>query len=236
MNRNKVALITGASGGIGKAIARYFSQKNYDLVLLARNEQKLKELKRELSLENSDINIICFKVDLLNPSEVKKATKNLFNTVSRVDVLFNGAGIAIGGTSHLSVDDFAEQMQTNVIATFAFVKAAALHMKQQQYGYIFNMASIVGKKALAVNGGYCASKFAVVGLSQALFYEMLPYGVKVTALCPGAIDTAMTNKLELPNVDKIQTKDIVQTIDYLLSLSQSAAVDSIDIRCVKRPL
>lgn len=233
---NKFAIITGASRGIGAATAMYFAQKQYDLALISRNKQNLAKIKDKILQLNPSITVDSHCIDISETQLAYTTANKILVKHDKIDVLFNGAGIAIGGTSKLSIEDFITQINTNVLGVFAFAKAVATRMKEQKSGYIFNMSSIVGKRALPTNGGYCASKSAVIGLSQALFHELLPYNVKVTALCPGTVDTDMTKKLEIANEDKIQTSDIVLTLDYLLSLSSAAAIDTIDIQCVKRLL
>jgi short-subunit dehydrogenase len=233
---NKCAIITGASRGIGAEVANYFAHKQYDLVLISKNEPRLAKIKNQLLQINPTISISSYCVDLSNTQLADKTAQKILAEQNKIDVLFNGAGIAIGGTSELSIDDFFQQIRVNVMSMFAFIKSVTVRMKEQKSGYIFNMSSLVGKRALPSNGGYCASKSAVIGLSQALFFELLPYNIKVTVLCPGTVDTDMTKKLDMPCENKIPTSDIALTLDYLLSLSSVAAIENIDIQCVNRLL
>ena len=227
----KFAIITGASRGIGEGIARYFAKQGYDLALIARNKEALNRVKQSISSETPNINVNVYPLDISNTHETYRCIKTCIENKGRVDVLFNNAGMTIHGTSEVSIDEFQKINAVNVDGTFACAKAAAETMKKQGYGYIFNLASILGKMTLGEHGVYCSGKFAVVGFSESLLRELLPYGVKVSSLCPSVVDTQMTRDFDMPNEEKIQVNDIVKTVDYLLSLSTHAVIPTIDIHC-----
>ena len=131
----------------------------------------------------------------------------------------------------MSITNFEKIQAINVNGMFAVAKAVAEKMRTQNFGYIMNMASIGGKRARVNLGAYNASKYAVVGFSRSLYKELLPHGVKVTAICPGMVDTEMTSGSKVPNEEKIQLADITRIIDFLLRLSPNAVIESIDIEC-----
>jgi len=230
---NKFAIITGGSRGLGFAVAEYLGEKGYDLALIARNPERLEEAKSTLSKQFNKIDITIHAIDVSHSRDAYLKIKEIIAKKGRVDVLFNNAGIAEFGTSELDIDDFEKMQAVNVNGVFAVAKAVAEKMKEQKSGYIFNLASKAGKRPLARLGGYCASKYAVVGFSDSLYQELMEYGVKVTALCPSVTNTDMSRHIEFSDEQKIQLSDIVDTVDYLLKLSPYAVVSSVEIDCRK---
>ena len=231
MNKNKFAIISGASRGIGLALSEYFVKHNYDIAMIARDIDKLTHAKETLTGLNKNVSITVHDLDVSDSTKTYETIQTIIKNKGRLDVLFNNAGIAHFGTSELSLSDFEKMMSINVNGLFAAAKAAAEVMKQQKSGYIFNLASMSGKRTFPGSGGYCASKFAVVGLSEALFQEMAAYDVKVTAICPSLVDTSMTAWSDITNDKKIQLDDIVKTVDFCLNLSSHAVLSSIDVQC-----
>ena len=186
-------------------------------------------LEKELLKINEKISIFSMGVDLSKPENAYSRIVEMIDKVKSVDVLFNNAGIGLTGTLDLSVKDFSNMVDLNVKGVFSVAKAVGLRMRQQGYGYIINMASISGKNASPYIGCYASTKFAVVGLSQALSKELEPYHVKVTALCPGVVDTEMTKDFDFPHGKKITIEEVVNSVDYLLNLGKNAIVESLDI-------
>ena len=227
----KNAIITGASRGIGLAIAKYLAGEGYNLDLIARDPDRLEAAKKAISDEYSNIQINAHSLDLVNAQESYNLVSSICKDRGHIDVVINNAGVLITGCSEVDIDAFKKIFDVNVHSVFAIAKAAAEQMKKQNDGHIINLASKAGKRGLAKLGAYCATKFAVVGLSESLYNELLPYNVKVTAICPSAIDTEMTRDFGMANSDKISTHDIVNTVAYLLSLSPSAVMSSIDVDC-----
>lgn len=228
---NKFAIITGASRGIGKTVAHYFVTQGYDVALLARNAELLQKVKQEFLTVNSKVSIETYALDVADMPATYQLITDILNKHANVDVLINNAGIADLGTTDMTLEDFAKIQAVNVNGMFAVAKAVAEKMRAQQSGYIFNVASMSGKRATAKLGAYCASKHAVVGFTESLLRELMPYGIKVTSICPGLVDTDMTKNAKIANADKIQSEDIVKIIDSLLSLSAAAIVKTVNIEC-----
>ena len=172
---NKHAIITGASRGTGYEVAAYFARNGYDLSLIARSEENLAQAIKMLQSKFPDIDMKGYAVDVSQMEAAYDAMKAIISEhTGRVDILFNNAGIAEQGTTDMSLSEFAKIQSVNMNGAFAIAKDAAECMREQRCGYIFNLASVSGKRARAHMGGYAASKFALVGFSQALFREMLP--------------------------------------------------------------
>lgn len=227
MSINKTALITGASKGIGATLARGLAEDGWNLALVARNEKKLKFLSQELNSGQSSGIAQYFTGDVSDEKFAKEVVENLKN----IDLLVNNAAIHHQGTLELQPQEFRDLMQVNVNGVFNFLKAATPKIKKSKSGYIINISSIAGKVGYAGSGGYCSTKFAVNGLSESVFHELVPEGVKVTSICPSWVDTDMAKHSGIPGDEMIQTSDILRTVRYLLSLSPNAVPKEIVISC-----
>lgn len=231
----KTAIITGASRGVGLAIAKHLMKLGYRLGLLARNEQLLKSIKHSFIQEyNLDFRTapVIMAIDVSNRLEVERAFTDFAEATGGISVLVNNAGILRKGTSNLDYDTLQELMNVNLFGSFNCTKAAAPIMIKQRSGYIFNIASAAGKAGYAKLGGYSASKFAMVGFGQSLLKELSEFGIKVTTLCPNLIASDMTENLGLmPSSKMIPVDDIAITIEYLLKLSDNTLVSDLSLDC-----
>ncbi len=226
----KFAIVTGGSRGIGFAVAKYLAKSGYDLALIARDQAKLTEAKLAIEIESQDAEVSIYASDIGDAEKSYQLTQKICQSTKQVDVLFNNAGVALAGTNELSISDMQSMLNINVMGVFAVAKAVLEKMAEQKSGYIMNLSSMSGRRSLPRMGGYGASKFAVSGLTEALFAKYVPQGIQVTAICPGVIDTDMTRGVNLENNDKIQLTDIVATVDYLLTVGRQAAIPFIEMR------
>lgn len=229
--KKKIAIITGAGSGIGRAIALDLAHQNYHVILIGRHAKKLHLTVDQI--KKSRKNAYCVELDISNEKQVKLAIKEIIKLHKKVDVLINNAGIFYEGTTKIKSDELQEMIQTNLLGAIYVATAVAQQMKKQKSGYIINMASLAGKRTFSNLGAYSASKFGLLGFNEALFKEMLAYRVKVTAICPSIVNTPMTKDFDMPNRIKIQPHDIVKTVNYLLSLDFNSAIKDIDINCAE---
>lgn len=229
MLKNKIAIVTGASSGIGKAVALDLASQNYHLILIARHERRLKAACDCIKKQKGSAEY--FLMDVSNSAEIVKIITKVIHHHKRIDLLFNSAGILLDGTKDISSNDLEALIQTNLLGAIYVAQAVAKQMKKQRSGYIINMASLAGKRSFPDLGGYSASKFGLVGFNDALFKEMLSYRVKVTAICPSVVNTPMTKEFDMDNCIKIQPRDIVKTVNYLLSLDFNSSIREIDMNC-----
>lgn len=233
----KCAFITGASRGIGKEIAFALSEAGYRCVLVATNKQKLEDVAQELTTRfhlAPSLEPLIFPLDISQPLEVETAVKEAEAITHSFDVLFNSAGIVRYGTSEMSYQDLFDMLTINCIGTFNCIRAIVPYMKKTHSGYIFNVSSRAGKIGISTIGGYAASKFGVAGLSESLFNELVSYGIKVTTLFPGYVDTDMASgRSSIANEDKIPTSDIAKIVLFLLSLSSNCYIKEIIPECRK---
>ena len=182
-------LITGASSGIGKDMAKIFASKGYDLVLVARDEEKLKEVKNEiLEIEKDKVKIQIISMDLSN----EENCKNLHNCVTDVDILVNNAGF--GDCGNFSITDLNKELsmiKTNIVAYHILTKLYLMDMKAKNSGKILNVASIAGFMSGPLMATYYATKNYVVRLSESIREELRKEksDVQISILCPGPVKT-----------------------------------------------
>ncbi|WP_163324898.1 SDR family oxidoreductase [Draconibacterium mangrovi] len=224
MNESKTAIITGAGKGIGKAIATGLAQLGYQTILVGRNKQNLEQVAQQIG---SSAKVL--QLDITDKPAVKEAIAKIVSENGSIDILVNNAGIYYDGTVDISDDDFEKMLETNLTAQFSLLKEVVPVMKAQKSGYIFNVASRAGKIGFAGSGAYSASKFGMVGLSESLYRELNPLGIKVTALCPGWVNTEMAFDAGTPleSEEMIQPNDLFKTIEWLLQLSPGACVQEV---------
>lgn len=204
----KTVAITGASQGIGKAMAKVFAENGAQVILLSRNEGNLKDNVKELA------NAKYFVLDVSDPENVNK----VFNQIDKVDVLINNAGICFNETiADTDISKWKELMEINLNGAFYCSKVVLKKMIKNQYGRIINISSVCGKTGYAFSGAYNASKFALVGLTQTMAQEAARDNITVNAICPGWVETEMAEEIlhdkkyaeyhQIP-VDKLKTSCI----------------------------
>lgn len=187
----KTVLITGASRGIGRAIAKKFAQNDYNIIInFHKNESKAKSLAKELSKYN--VSTLVIKADISNEKEVKSMINLSLKTFGQIDVLINNAGISLAKQiQDTTVVDIAKVFDTNTFGTIFATKELAKHMIFNKYGKIINISSIWGKVGGSMESIYSASKGAVISFTLALAKELAPSNINVNCICPGVVDTDM---------------------------------------------
>lgn len=187
---NKVFIITGATSGFGRAMAQTFSTMGVDLVLTGRRNDRLMELKSEL-LQSGKGDVLILPFDVRQDSEVQQAIEQAHQWKGRLDVLVNNAGLAAGRDpiDSASSEDWNQMIDTNVKGLLYMSKYVSRVMKEQGNGHIINIGSIAGKEAYGGGSVYCATKFGVDAITQSMRIDLLPFGIKVSQICPGAANT-----------------------------------------------
>lgn len=183
----KVAVVTGASSGIGEAAARELARRGAAVVLAARNEEKLAELERGIFAAGG--RALAVKTDVSDASSLRKMVERTVGEFGSLDILVNNAGVGLSGrVAEVRAEDLRYVMEVNLIGPLGCIQAALPHMGRG--GRIVNVSSVVGKRAIPKVGGYCASKFALNALSDALRVEVAERGITVTSVYPGTTRTA----------------------------------------------
>ncbi len=187
---NKTILITGATSGIGKAIAEKFAMNGWSCIITGRREEKLREIAANL-LTIHNVKVLPLAFDVQHKEEVYKQLHNLPEEWKEIDILVNNAGLALGKDSFdtAEVSDWETMIDTNVKGLLYVSKAVLPYMIARNKGHIINLGSTAGKEVYTNGNVYCASKFAVDAISKAQRMDLLPHNIKVTAINPGAADT-----------------------------------------------
>ena len=224
---SKIVLITGATAGIGEACARLFAQKNYNLILLARRGEKLDALAENLQ-QDFKIRVKTFVVDVRNKKEVIQL-EALPDDWKKVDVLINNAGLSQGMDPINSgdTDDWDVMIDTNVKGLLYVTKVVSNWMIKYGIGHIINLGSIAGKETYLNGNVYCATKYAVDSLNQAMRIDLLPHNIKVTGIHPGAVETEFSEvrfkgdkeraKKVYQGFQPLYAADIAETIWFAVS-------------------
>jgi len=180
----KVMVITGGSSGLGLGLAKYYAKQNAKLALIARNEQKLADAKRTVQKESPGVEVEIYAVDISNAESTKKAIAFIVQKYGHIDVLINSAGILIEGYfENMMLEDFEKVMNINYLSLVNITRITLPHLKQSK-GRIVNIASMASFFGTFGYTSYCASKFAVLGFSEALRCELKPLGLRVHVVCP----------------------------------------------------
>lgn len=220
------AVITGATKGIGKAIALKLWKEGYDLALVARSAEDLKQLQQELF--NPGRKILTYAIDCSIKEEVYRFLNQIKNDFGFVEVLVNNAGAFIPGSLLDESDEtFEQQQDLNVNGTYYISKFFGKEMQLKHHGHIFNICSVASKSPVENGGSYSVTKAAMLSLNHVLRQELAPHNVKVTAFLPGATKTASWEGTTIPDEKFVQPADIAETLYTILNLSKGVNVDEV---------
>lgn len=236
---NKIALITGATSGIGLATARKFAENNFDLIITGRRKERLARLSEELLAMNNNIRILALDFDVRSLSEVTKNLGNLDDDWKNIDVLVNNAGLAVG-LSHVDdglVDDWERMIDTNVKGLLYVTRVVSPGMVERGKGHIINIGSIAGKEVYENGNVYCATKHAVDALSRSMRIDFVKHGIKVSNVAPGLVRTEFSDvrfkgdkeKAEVPykGMKPLSGDDIADVIYYCVSLPEHVNINDV---------
>ena len=222
-----IALITGATAGIGEACARTFAEQHYNLILVGRRTERLKSLAEKLHSE-FNIQTQLLTIDVRKSKEVQ-TLESLPEDWKNIDVLINNAGLSQGldPIQDGSIDDWDTMIDTNIKGLLYVTKIVSGWMVAKKSGHIINIGSIAGKETYAKGNVYCATKHAVDSLNKAMRIDLLPYGIKVTAIHPGAVETEFSEVRFHGDSDRakkvydgfvpLSARDIADTIWFVVS-------------------
>ncbi len=241
---NKTVLVTGATSGFGKAIANEFAKNGYNVAITGRREERLDSLKKELEKYNVPVYALCF--DVRQKAEVDAAINELKSKVETIDILVNNAGLASGLSTidEGDTEDWDKMIDTNVKGLLYVTKAVVPMMRERRSGHIINIGSTAGKLVYKNGNVYCATKYAVDALTQAMRIDLLPYSIKVTAINPGMAETEFSivrfhgdegkAAKVYDDIMPLQAEDIANVVYYTATLPPHVCINDLTLTCTNQ--
>lgn len=231
------AIITGGTQGIGRAIAEKLLQEGFSVAICARTKTDLDTLNKEWSSKYAGQQVVTYCADMGNSDEVKAFGAYVLEHFPKVDILVNNAGIFFPGNLADEEEGHLETlMSVNMFSAYHITRAILPAMKNKQSGHIFNICSVASLKAYPNGGSYGITKYALLGFSENLRYELMPDNIKVTALCPGATYTNSWKGAGLPEERFMRAEDVADMLWGAYVLSAGAVVETIVMRPLKGDL
>lgn len=234
--RGKVAVVTGSSRGIGLAIARALAGAGAGVVVSSRSADALEGVAREIT-ERGGGEALAIPCDVTDPEACVRLVESTVERLGRLDVLVNNAGLGVfAPIQELTVEDFRRQVDTNLCGAFYCSKAAAPHLARTGDGWIVNIGSLAGRNTFAGGTGYNASKFGLLGMTEATMLDLRHQGVRVSVVMPGSVDTDFSHPGgggERPWA--LTAADVAQAVLNLLDLPPNAHVSRVEMRPSKPP-
>ncbi|RYE24529.1 MAG: SDR family NAD(P)-dependent oxidoreductase [Sphingobacteriales bacterium] len=239
---SKTILVTGATSGFGKAIAELFAKNGYDVCITGRRAERLASIKTEL--EGFGAKVYTLQFDVRNKEDVKAAIEKLKTEIDHIDILVNNAGLASGLSTidEGDTDDWDVMVDTNVKGLLYVTRNVIPLIKNTGAGHIINIGSTAGKTVYKNGNVYCATKFAVDALTQSMRIDLLPYGIKVTGINPGAAETefslvrykgdAERAKNMYVGFTPLQAEDIANVAYYCATMPAHVCINDITVTCV----
>jgi len=229
---DRAAIVTGASSGIGLAVARMLAEEGHAVTMAARRPEKLRDAHEALRADGLEVQAVAANVG--DEGDIQRVVAAHRAAYGRLDVLMNNAGVGIGAPiGELNTKRLDIQLATNLRSIPLFYREALAMLTvtgaEHRNALVVNTASVAGKQGEAWLSVYSATKFGVVGFTQSMNRELATLGIKSTALCPGFVDTAMTEFVRghVAPSDMIQTADLVAAVRMLLTLSPGCVVPEI---------
>jgi NAD(P)-dependent dehydrogenase (short-subunit alcohol dehydrogenase family) len=229
-NKGKSIFITGGSRGIGLAIARHFARNNFKVAICSRSLEHLSAAKQQIA-DDCGVDVLTLQCDVTDRAQIRTTASAVLNAFGSIDILVNNAGVFIpGNISEEDEDVFETTMKTNLNSTYYMLKEFLPQFMKRGSGSIFNICSTASKMAYPNGGSYVISKFAQLGLTKALRQEMVEYGVRVTAVMPGATLTDSWAGTELSEERFMMASDIALAVFNCQQLPERAVVEEIQLR------
>ena len=223
-----VALITGATSGIGRSTAIEFAKHGFDIIITGRRQERLQELKT-LLINDYRVNVLDLCFDVRNEKQVEKAINSISDNFKKIDVLVNNAGLAAGLSSFQDgkLEHWEQMIDTNIKGLLYVSKHVSKILIENKKGHIINIGSIAGKEVYPNGNVYCATKHAVDALNKSMRIDLLPHGIRVSAVNPGMVETEFSivrfdgdeerAKKVYENIVPLKPEDIAETIYWMAS-------------------
>ena len=229
----KVALITGGSRGIGRAIAIKLASIGSAVAICGRDETKLAATEREILALG--VRAIALRADVTKQNDVTKLVETVESTLGPISILVNNAGIGLFGPVHEKTEaDWDQLMNTNVKSVFLVSRALIPGMIERGGGDIINISSLAGKSVFAGGGAYCASKWAVQGLSGCMAEELREHGIRVSTICPGSVATQFAGRGPKDSTKVLKPEDVAHAVAMIAMQGPQSFVSEVHVRPSRR--
>jgi 3-oxoacyl-[acyl-carrier protein] reductase len=227
----KVAIVSGGSRGIGRAIARGLAAQGATVIITARDQDVLARTVAEMRKEGADVEGLV--ADVAVEAQVTHLVQHVVHTHGRVDILVNNAGVGVfKPVADLTVADFDRMWGTNMRGVFLLTKAVLPHMIRGKSGEIVNIASLAGKNSFKGGAGYCATKWALRGFASSLMLEVREHNIRVATVFPGSVETAFsTSGKKGDNIT--QPEDVADAVVFAVTAPARSMFSEIDVRPTK---
>ncbi len=230
----KVALITGASRGIGFAIARRLGRMGARVSICGRDQAKLDQ--SAASLRGEGIQTLAVRADVARGDEISSLVHKTQQEVGPIDILVNNAGTGVFGPFHeFGEADWNAVMDTNLKSVFLVSRAVAPEMIRRQTGHIINISSLAGKNTFANGAIYCASKWGLMGLTGSMAEDLRGYGIRVSAICPGSVATEFPGQRGKSPSKILQPDDVAHAVAALVTQAAGSFISEVHIRPTRKP-
>ncbi len=230
----KVALITGASRGIGFAIARRLGQMGARVAICGRDQARLDQSAS--SLRGEGIETFAVQADVARGDQISRLVEKTQQELGPIDILVNNAGTGVFGPFHeFGEADWNTVLDTNLKSVFLLCRAIAPEMIRRQRGHIINISSLAGKNTFANGAIYCASKWGLMGLSGAMAEDLRGYGIRVSAICPGSVATEFPGHGAKSPSKILQPEDVAHAVAALVTQAAGSFISEVHIRPTRKP-
>jgi 3-oxoacyl-[acyl-carrier protein] reductase len=230
----KVALITGASRGIGLAIARTLAAMGARLSLCARNARRLEDVEAEF--QRAGLAVLAVPADVTCGDDIAALVQNTEQSLGPIEILVNNAGVGyFGPAQEASETHWDAVLDTNLKAVFLLSKAVAPGMIARRSGHIINIASLAAKNAFAGGAIYCASKWGLLGLTQCMAEDLRQYGIRVSAVCPGSVVTDFSPHAGKDPRKMLRPEDVAHAVAMILTQAPQSFISEVLLRPTQKP-
>jgi NADP-dependent 3-hydroxy acid dehydrogenase YdfG len=230
----QVALVTGASRGIGLAIAKRLGQMGARISVCARNHEKLQASASEL--RGMGIEVLAIPADVTLGAQISALVRKTQQALGPIDILVNNAGIGVFGPFYeQSESDWDAILNTNLKSVFLISRAVAPEMIRRKSGHIVNISSLAGKNTFANGGIYCASKWGVLGLTGCMAEDLRAHGIRVSAICPGSVATEFSPRASKDRSKMLQADDVAYAVEALVTQAPGSFISEVQMRPTRKP-
>jgi len=235
-----ITLITGATAGIGLACAQRFAKEGHDLIITGRRKERLEKIATELQEENG-VKVLSLNFDIASVNEVMEAIKSLPEEWKKIEILVNNAGLAVGLNTVQEgvIDDWERMIDTNIKGLLYISRVVTPLMIEQGHGHVINIGSIAGKEVYPNGNVYCATKHAVDALSKTMRIDLVKYGIRVSQIAPGAVETEFSEVRFKGDTERAKSvykgyiplhpEDIAEVTYYVTSMPEHVNINDLVI-------